>query len=214
MQKSHRMKPKRQIHKKLKKHIPKGVHKAKKLFSLKYPKLFLIVIFILLAYYIFSQKQVLDFVSNLDQLSYFGIFIAGIFLAFGFSAPFSVGFFIVAQPNNLFLATLIGGIGAMVGDMIIFKTIKFSFMDEFEKLKRIKIIKYIRKISIKNKHLLIKHYLLYVFAGILIATPLPDEVGVSMLAGLTNINPKKLAVISFILHSTAIFLILYFSIIL
>jgi len=57
---------------------------------------------------------------------------------------------------------------------------------------------------------LIRHYLLYVFAGIILATPLPDEVGVSMLAGLTTIKPMKLAIIGFILHSAAIFCIFYF----
>ncbi len=204
---------KKQIHKKLKKHVPKGFHKAQKITSFKYPKLFLFILFIFLAYYIFSQKRVSDFVLNLDNLSYFGIFVAGIFLAFGFSAPFSVGFFITSQPENLILATLIGGFGAMMGDMVIFKTIKFSFMNEFLELKKTKAVRYIRKIISKNKHILIKHYLLYVFAGIMVATPLPDEVGVSMLAGLTTIKPKILAAVAFILHSLAIFLILYFSII-
>lgn len=206
------MKIKKQIHKKLKRHSPHAVHKAKKLVSFKYPKLILFILSILLAYYIFNRPEISNFIYYLGKISYLGIFIAGIFLAFGFSAPFAVGFLITSQPENLILAVILGGLGAMTGDMIIFKSIKFSFMNEFKELKKEKVIKKIKRLVSQNTPLIIKHYFLYIFAGFMIATPLPDEVGVSMLAGLTTINPKKLALISFILHSIAVFLILYFSI--
>ena len=96
----------------------------------------------------------------------------------------------------------------MVGDLVIFSLIKFSFLDEFNKLKREKIIEKIKKFTFNHTPTLVKHYILYLFAGIVIASPLPDEVGVSMLAGLTTINPKKLALISFIFNSIGIFIIL------
>lgn len=152
----------------------------------------------------------MDFSSWTFEL--FGNFLAGIFLAFGFSAPFSVGFFIMAQPGNIFLASLIGGVGAVFADLTIFKIIRFSFRDEFNLLKKTEIVHKIKKIVSDNPHVLIKHYLLYIFAGIFIAFPLPDEVGISMLAGLTTIKQGVLAFISFILHTSFIFLILYASI--
>ena len=49
---------------------------------------------------------------------------------------------------------------------------------------------------------------MYAFVGILIASPLPDEIGVIMLAGLTKINFKILAIISFILNTLGILIIL------
>lgn len=201
---------KHQIHRKLKKHVPHGVHKAKRLVAFKYPKLILLVFFIILAYYLFTKPFMSDWIIKLNNVGYLGIFLAGIGYVFGFFTPFSIGFFVISNLNNLFLAAIIGGLGAMIGDLIIFKTIKFSFMDEFKKLERTKVIRKIEGIIKNNKHILIKHYFLYIFAGIVLVTPLPDEVGVSMLAGLTTINQKKLAVISFILHSISIFLILYF----
>jgi len=206
-------KKRRIIHHKLKKRAPKAVHKVKKLFRFKYPKLFLFVVCIALAYILFNIPEINNWVGGLGKLSYFGIFMAGMLIAFGFSAPFSVGFFIVAEPNNLLLATLIGGLGAAFSDLLIFKTIKFSFQEEFNELEKTKTIQKIEKIIKSNKNIILRHYLLYVFAGILIATPLPDEVGISMLAGLTTIKPRKLVLISFFLHTIAIFLILYFSII-
>lgn len=96
----------------------------------------------------------------------------------------------------------------MIGDLLIFKMIKFSFMDEFHELEKTKAIHEIEKIVNKKKRVLILHYLLYIFAGLILATPLPDELGVAMLAGLTTIKPLKLAIISFLIHSASIFLIL------
>jgi uncharacterized membrane protein YdjX (TVP38/TMEM64 family) len=198
----------RKIHNILKKHHPDAVIKAKRLFKFKYPKLFLLLIIILFSYYLFSQTNISNWISNFKNLNYPGAFIAGTLLAIGFSAPIGLGFFISAIPQNILLLTLIGGAGAMFGDFIIFKTIKLSFMDEFKELEKSKAVHAIEKIVKKNKSVLIRHYLLYIFAGIVLATPLPDELGVSMLAGLTTIKPLKLAIISFLIHFTVIFFLL------
>jgi uncharacterized membrane protein YdjX (TVP38/TMEM64 family) len=198
---------KQEIHKRLKKASPEGVHKAKRLFKFKYPKLFCFILSIILSYYLFSRPEVASWSKGLDGLSYLGIFIAGLFMAFGFSTPFSIGFFLIANPSNIYLASIIAAIGATFGDLIIFKTIRFSFMDEFKRLKKAHVVKKIREVIHAHKRILLNHYLLYVFAGIIIASPLPDEVGVSMLAGLTSIKPFKLAAISFILHVIAAFVI-------
>ena len=200
------------IHAVLRKHHPQAVHKARKLFRFKYPKLVFLVLITILSYFIFKQPVIQGLILSLNKLNYLGFLIAGVLFAFGFSAPISIGFFIISQPSNLFLATILGGFGAVIGDIIIFKTIKSSFKDEFEELKKKKIIKKIEEIVKKNKHVLIRHYLLYIFVGIMIASPVSDEIGVSILAGLTTIKESTLALIGFILQSMVIFLILNFSI--
>lgn len=203
----------RHVHRTIKKHAPKSVKKAQRLSSFKYPKLLILFLSIVLSYYLFSQPTVQSLVAHLDDLSYLGIFIAGSLITFGFSAPFSVGFLLAAQPSNILLAGLIGGLGAMIADLTIFRIIKDSFMNEFHELNKTHVIKKIEKIVEGHHHVIVSHYLLYLFAGLLIALPvLPDEIGVSMLAGLTTINPKKLAIISFTLHSLSIFIILYLNI--
>jgi len=202
-----RVNHKKIFHKELHKKHPKAVQKAKKIFHFKYPKLVILILCIIAAYIIFTNKNVVQYIP-LTSTGYLTVFIGGLLIAFGFSAPFGVGFLISSSPTSILLGALIAGIGATISDLIIFKFIKVSFTGEFKELEKTKTIQKIEKVIKKNKSILIKHYLLYVFAGILIATPLPDEVGVSMLASLTTINPKKLAIISFILHTIAIFLIL------
>ncbi len=200
----------RKIHNELREHSPRGVKKAKKIFSFKYPKLFLFVLLIILSFYIFSQPFIPEIINLLGNFSYIGIFIAGVLMSLGFSTPLGIGLLINIAPQNILFGALLGGLGAVIADLLIFKTIKWSFMNEFKELEKTKGIRHIEQIVKKNKHVLIRHYLLYIFAGLVFATPLPDEIGISMLAGLTTIKPMKLLMISFFVHSTAIFLLLYF----
>ena len=175
-------------------------------FRFHYRKVLIFVILAVLAYLIFRNPDVQGFVSSLEGLEYLGVFIAGMLFTFGFTTPFAVGFFVILNPSNPILIAIIGGVGAIIGDLLIFSLIRFSFMDEFERLEKTRIMRKIRdEIKIHfNKRL--RLYLLYAFAGLVIASPLPDEVGVTMLAGLTHIKISKMMIISFVFNSFGIFL--------
>ena len=204
------LKPHHIIHKHLKRISPKGVKKAKSLFKFRYPKLLILITCIILAYFLFQNDRVLYFVSKLESLSYLGIFIAGILVAIGFTAPFAIGFLVVIEHSNILLSSIIAGLGASIGDILIFKIIRFSFLNEFKEIEKTKTVSKIRKIFREDFSVRVRHYFLYIFAGIFLASPLPDEVGVTLLAGLTTIKQKTLWIISFLLHTAAIYLILLF----
>jgi predicted membrane protein len=180
----------------------------RRLFKIKYPKILIFVLAIVLAYILFRNPEINSFISNLGKLGYWGLLIAGILFAFGFTAPFAVGFFLTLNPENILIAGIIAGLGATISNIFIFKTIKSSFSDEFEDFKKTKLYKEVYHISHKKLHGKIKLYLSYVFAGILIASPLPDEMGDAMLAGLTKINIILLALIWFTLSTIGILIIL------
>jgi hypothetical protein len=200
----------RKIHKKLREHFPDSVERAEDIFAFKYPKLFWLFSLIVAAYFIFSRPFASEWIEQFNNLGHVGAFISGALTSLGFTTPFGIGLLINLKFQNILLAVLIAGIGATVADLLIFKVIKNSFMDEFKQLEKTKVIREIDGIVKKNKSVLIRHYLLYIFAGIVLATPLPDELGVSMLAGLTTINPLKLAIIGFVLHTSFIFCLVYF----
>src|SRR3989344_289257 len=84
----------------------------------------------------FHNDFVQSIVISLGELSYLGIFIAGLFFSFGFTTPFAIGFFLTVGAENIFIAALIGGCGALISDILIFKLIRFSFMDEFKRLEK------------------------------------------------------------------------------
>jgi hypothetical protein len=182
----------------------------KRLFKFKYPKIAFLIIAIAFSYLIFRNPHVSDFVSNLKlgSLSYLGVFIAGILFSFGFTAPFAAGFFITLNPSNILLAGLVGAIGSSFGNVLMFKVMYLSFKDEFKRIEKTKVVRDIEKIegNIFNKH--VRLYLMYIFMGFLIASPLPDEVGVMMLSGLTKINIKIFALLSLLLHFIGIVILL------
>ena len=180
----------------------------KRLFKFKFPKILILCIVIILSYFIFRNPLVSDYLSGLGNLKYLGVFIGGILLAFGFTSPLAVGLFIIINPSNIWLAGIIGGFGALISDLLIFKFIRIIFQDEFNRLKRTQALKNIEKLITNSLGKRMKVYLMYVFAGILIASPLPDEIGVIMLAGLTKIKTVPLAILSFFLHTLGILIIL------
>ncbi len=174
----------------------------------KYPKIAAFILVIIMAYIIFKNLKVGDFLSNLGGLSSFGIFIAGTLYSFGFTSPFSAGFFLTLNTEHILIAGILGGLGAMFSDLFIFKFVRFSFKNELMLLKEEKIIKKIRKIINKLIHKKVRSVLLVIIAGILIASPLPDETGVIILAGLTKIKEKFMAVIGFTLNTIGIIILL------
>jgi hypothetical protein len=201
----------KKIHNILIKHHPNAVHKAKKLFQFKYSKLLILGLMIAFSYFIFTRPLVHNLVDSLGKLGYFGILTAGLCNTWGFLSPVGMGLLLTIEPQILILAAFIGGIGAMIGDLLIFYSIKSSFKNEFKQMEKNKTLEKIENIVKKNKSVLVRHYLLYVLAGIFMVSPLPDEIGLSMLAGLTTIKPFKLGLISLMSHGTVIFFILYFA---
>lgn len=199
------------IHRIIKKHSPKAHRSARKLFNFRFPKLLIFVICVIAAYLIFRNPVVYDWASKLGGESYLWIFFFGVLFSFGFTTPFAVGFFVSAQPDSIFLAMIIGGFGALLADMLIFKLIRFSFMDEFELLNKTSAIQEIEHIVKKNLGVRIVHYLIFAIAGLVLASPLPDELGVAMLAGMVSAKPKVIGLLSFVFNSLGILIMLLAS---
>jgi len=97
----------------------------------------------------------------------------------------------------------------LLGDLFIFNFVRMSFMDEFERLKKEKLSVKIGQFIDTNLSQKIKLYLMYAFAGFIIASPLPDEAGIIFLAGMTNISQKVLIPISFIFNTLGILVLLW-----
>jgi uncharacterized membrane protein YdjX (TVP38/TMEM64 family) len=173
--------------------------------TLRYPKFMLLALTFLLAYAIFSSGDFSPVREALSHIGYLGSFLCGVGYSYGFTAgPATAILLIVSKNQNIFLASLIGGLGSLVADMIIFKVVRHSMMDEVEKLARTSAVK---KISCSIPFSL-KKYLFSSLAVFIIASPLPDEIGVTMLAVCTKIKVKTFSVISFVLNTLGIFVVL------
>ena len=181
---------------------------SKILFKLKYSKLLLLLLTFVMAYFLFKNKNFLPFYDVLLSLGFFGTFLAGIFFAYGFTAaPATAILLILAKEQNIFLSGIVAGFGALIGDLLIFKFVRYSFAEEIKKISKLNSLNYTNKKILK----VFKKYLIIVLAGFIIASPLPDEIGVSLLAGITTISTKKFSIISYSLNTIGIFIILVFG---
>lgn len=159
----------------------------------------------LLAYVIFSQRDFLPFNNFLLNLGPLGAFLAGIFFAYGFTAgPATAVLLIIAKDQNILVSGLLAGFGALLSDLLIFRFIRGSFKDELKLLSKEKIFLNTKKyLSPKTNNFLIPF-----IGAIFIASPLPNEIGVSLMATSRFISTKIFSVFCYILNTTGIFVIL------
>ena len=178
-------------------------------FKIKYPKLIVLLLTIVIAVFLFYEgRNYTPFNDFLVSLGYMGTFLGGVFYAYGFTAaPATAVLLVLAKEQNIILAALIGGVGALLSDLLIFSFIRLSFMDEIKKLRTEKVVKFIGK---EEKIIFGPYYksVFPAFAGFLIASPLPTEIGVSMMASIKKVSIKRFIVIAYVLHSLGILAIL------
>ena len=173
--------------------------------EIKYPRLFLLILSFIVAYLLFSNRSFTPLHNILILLGYLGTFLAGILYAYGFTAAAATAMLLIfAKEQNFFLAGLIAGIGALLSDLIIFLFIRHTFAEEIKRLSGEKFFQRIQKKISSN----IQRYVLVAFAGFIIASPFPTEIGVTLMASMKNISTKKFAVMAYLLHTTGIFTIL------
>ncbi|MGV8130807.1 MAG: hypothetical protein ACP5N7_01765 [Candidatus Pacearchaeota archaeon] len=180
----------------------------KRLFIFTYPKLTLYVLAIIASYFVFQTQVVQDFISSFGELLYLAIFFAGLLFSAGFSTPLAMGFFLSLDPSNLFLAAIVGGFGALVSDLGLFSFVRLSFMDEFQKLEKTSLMTHIADFFRTIVPYKLRAFLVYVLACFIIASPLPDELAVTLLAGFTNVKGSWFGIISYLGNALGIYLLL------
>lgn len=148
-----------------------------------------------------------DLLISIQGLKFIGSFIAGIFFISVFTvAPASVMLFKIAQTTPIWEVAILGGLGAVVGDFIIFRFIKNNFADEIiNLLKKTKIQKIAGII-----HLSAFRWLVPFIGALIIASPLPDELGLTMM-GLSKVKTSTFVLISFILNSLGILALVFIT---
>jgi glucose-6-phosphate-specific signal transduction histidine kinase len=156
-------------------------------------------------YLLFSGLTYKSLHDVLIFLGYFGTFFAGLLYPYALTSAAGTGILLVlAKEQNIILAGVIAGIGALISDSILFLFVRHSFSDEVQKLSKKTVIQTVYRWIPDS----IRVYLLVIFAGILIASPLPTEIGIILLASIKNMSVKKFVTLLFVLHASAIFVIL------
>lgn len=164
----------------------------------------LLVLSILFFFYLAETPQVRGAIEYIGSFGYIGAFFVGILFVSVFTvAPASVVLFYLAETLNPAGIAIAAGAGSVLGDYLIFRFLKDRI---FEELKP-----FFVDHGGKPLHKLFKTpyfaWSLPLIGAIIIASPLPDEVGLGML-GLTKIKMWQLLGTLFILDAVGIFLII------
>ena len=163
-----------------------------------------LVVFSVLIAIIFAKTGALqDLITSTQEVRFIGSFIAGIlFVSVFTAAPAAVALVEIARSNSVITVAILGGLGALIGDLIIFRFVKDRVSEHFSYL--IKASKTERIVSIFKLKLF--RWMIPFFGALIIASPLPDEIGVTIL-GLSKMKSSYFTLLSFLLNSAGILII-------
>ena len=170
----------------------------------RYKNLTYLVLSFIYASVLLSSPSFRSFLISIGDLGYIGAFIGGILFVSTFTVTIGAAILITLAKNlHPLEICLIAGLGAVAGDMIIFQYVRNKGL--------ISEIKHLVEYFGSNhlEHLLHTKYFgwfMPVIGAIIIASPLPDELGVSLM-GISKMKTYKFMVLSLILNSVSIFLI-------
>lgn len=158
---------------------------------------------------VLSKFGVIDsLVYALRNYSVFACFLAGIFFTSTFTiAPASVAIVhIAAQHVPVPSIALWGALGAMFGDLILFFFIKDRFSKDLMGI----FSSATRKHFFHSFHFGFFKWLSPILGALIIASPLPDEIGISLL-GMSKVRLSVLLPIAYVMNFVGIYLIIGFA---
>lgn len=147
---------------------------------------------------------------HLGRFGYVGAFLAGMLFASTFTVATGAAIlFLLAETLSPIEIGLLAGAGAVLSDLIIFRFIRDSLLKE--------IIPIYNRLGGTHLNLILHtkyfSWTLPVIGAIFIASPLPDEIGISLM-GIARMKTYQFLLLSFTLHAVGIFLVVSASLIL
>ena len=164
----------------------------------------IILVSILVAVILVKAHVITRLLDGIENLEWLGSFVAGLFFTSVFTtAPAIVALGEIARANSLWTTALFGAAGAVIGDMFIFSFMRDRFSEHLMELlkhegmgKRFRAVFRLRSFK----------WLTFLLAGLIIASPLPDEIGISLL-GFSKMKLSRFLVLSFVVNTIGILLI-------
>ncbi|NTU73907.1 hypothetical protein HGB07_07170 [Candidatus Roizmanbacteria bacterium] len=176
----------------------------------KYKNITFLIFGLLITFCLFRAEPFHQILLGMGGWGYLGIFIAGILFTSTFTVATAIVLFLIfAEHFPLLGIVIVGSLGAMIGDLLIFRFVKNKGL--IEEMKQVLIL-------LRAHHLLkISNtryfgWLLPVIGTILLILPLPDELGISLI-GISRIKAYYFALLMYLFNIVGIVLVLSASVI-
>lgn len=179
-----------------------------KISGYKYQKSILLIAAVILSFYFFHLSTIRSFFSDLDQIGYLVAVISGMIFSFGFTVPFAISSFILLNPSNIALATILGLAGCIISNLFIYHFFNDQFMSEFDISRRNPLL---RRFDVEMKKGIfdkLKIYLSCTFVGILMCLPISEETETLVFTGFKELKTSNFVLIGILINLILIFLFL------
>lgn len=170
----------------------------------KYKNLTLTFVSLAITLLLSQNEQFVSYLMHLGKFGFVGALIAGFLCASSFTIAIgALILFEFSKTLNLIELCIIAGIGCMMGDLIILKLFRNGLENEVYSIYE----------AVDHKHQIVKlfhtkyfSWTLPVIGALIIMSPFPDEIGVSIL-GLTKMSSKQFILLSFVLDTVGILIL-------
>jgi len=171
---------------------------------LKYKFTWLFLLSVVAAIFLYESGFFARLVGALGSYDYLGALIAGMFYGFSFTSVLASFFFVESGAHyNPYVLAILGGAGAMMVDLVLYKFVRDHLFLELKELAKILVP------AMKHERwaLFTGHYLfawvMLILGIFLIATPLPDEIGLAFF-GAAKVRVSHVLMITFVLNTLGI----------
>lgn len=164
----------------------------------------IIVLSVLVAVVLARTGVLVRVLTATQEAEYIGSFVAGLFFTSVFTtAPAIVVLGEIAQVNSLIATAFFGALGAVLGDLVIFRFVRERFSEHLGELVREMGMRKRTRALFRMKFF---RWFTFFLGGLVIASPLPDELGVSLL-GFSRLKLSLFMPLSFVFNFFGIYLI-------
>ncbi|MFA6490878.1 MAG: hypothetical protein WCT43_03295, partial [Candidatus Magasanikbacteria bacterium] len=138
-----------------------------------------------------------------DEFRIISTFLAGLFFtSVATLAPAGVALAEISKVSSIFWTAFFGALGSVLGDLIIFKFVRDRVSEDLEYL--LKQLPPHRFKTILHERMF--RWVLPLLGAIVIASPLPDELGITLL-GMSKMKTRYFILVSFIFNFIGIYIL-------
>jgi uncharacterized membrane protein YdjX (TVP38/TMEM64 family) len=167
-----------------------------------------VIMFSIIIAIIFAKSPLLDsLLGTIDTFYIVGSFVAGLFFTSVFTtAPAVIVLGKLGATFNPWTVALVGAVGSVIGDLVIFTFMKGHISEDIDYL-----LAQAKSRRIKHifKHRFIR-WSLAIAGAMIIASPLPDELGLTLM-GMSRMSTTKFVAISYVFNVIGILMVSYIA---
>ena len=164
----------------------------------------IVVLSILIAIILGESGVLSQLLASTKDIAFLGSFIAGLFFTSIFTtAPAVVALGGIAQNHSIVLNALFGAVGAVLGDLVIFRFVKGRFSDHLTEILATQGGRHRLRALLHRRTF---RWITFLLGGLIIASPLPDELGISLL-GFSKMKVSGFIILSFLGNFLGILLV-------